>query len=256
MDKKIVLELAMNAGVMLLSNGASTHRIENYIKTILDSRKFEKSEVFVTTTGIIVTIESDSTGLMTMVKNVSNKNMHLEKIALIETIINNFLLNKVTPENALTELEKIKNINSYSFLTTTLAFGGAGAFRTLMFDGTYLDSIASFLVGICLAVFVQTLKSQKMTNFLVTIIGGFTVGFTSILLLRYGMGSSLEKIIIGSLIAIAPGVPFAHAANDIINGDHVSGGIRAMEALVSGIALACGTAFSIQFWSFISGGVQ
>lgn len=255
MDKKTVLEVAITTGERLLANGCSTHRVEGVVRKVLNARALTKSEVFITTSGIVVTIESETTGVMTMVKKVPKKSMHLEKISHIEEIVNDFVTKKISAEIALDRLEETKKIVTYPLFVTVLAFCGAGFFRTLMFGGNFSDALASFLVGICLGIIIQTLNSRNIIGFLVTVCGGFTVGFTSILLLRYGIGVQLDKIIVGSLIAIAPGVPFAHAVNDILNGEQISGNIRAMEALTNGIALASGSAIAVQFWTYLSGGI-
>lgn len=251
MDSKTVLELAISTGEKLLANGCSTHRIEGLVKQVLNTRQMTKIETFVTTSCIVITIESQATGVMTMVKQVPEKSMHLEKISVIEDIVHSFELGKITVDEALNELEKTTAIRSYSFGITILAFCGAGFFRTLMFGGTFMDSIASLLVGLCLGIIIQTLNSRKVIGFLVTVCGGFVVGFASILVMRYGIGVNLDLIIVGSLIAIAPGVPFVHAVNDILNGEHMSGTTRAMEAIISCVALTAGAAFAIQFWSYI-----
>ena len=254
MDSKAVLELAINTGQLMLVNGCGTSRIEGVIKSILSTKNFIKNEVFVTTSGIVVTIESQSTGVLTMVKQVQKKSMHMERITMIEEIIDSFRNGRITADEALSRLDTINTNTGYRFLITTLAFGGAATFRTLMFNGNYWDAFTSFFVGICLGIFVQTLNSKGVITFLVNIFGGFIVGFSTVLFMRYGFGTSLDKIIIGSLIAIAPGVPFLHAVNDILKGEHISGGIRALEALITGVAIATGIAFSVKLWLFLTKG--
>lgn len=255
MDKKTVMELAMKTGEMLLASGGSTHKIEGIIRSILNTRELTKTEIFVTTSGIVVTIESKTTGVMTMVKNVPVKSMHMERIALIEEIIFEFINDRISADEALKQLKNISSKNTYSFFTSVIAFGGAASFRTLMFGGTLIDGLASIFVGIFLGIFIKTLNSKSIIGFLVSICGGFVVGYSSVLFMRFGIGSQLDKIIIGSIIPIAPGVPLTHAVNDILNGDYISGNIRAMEALLTGVAIAIGIATSLQFWSLIIGGV-
>ena len=77
MDIKSVLEFAVTMGERMLANGCGTHRIEGLIKKILEPCELKNYEVFVTTTGIVVTIESEN-GVTTMVKQVPKKKMHTE----------------------------------------------------------------------------------------------------------------------------------------------------------------------------------
>lgn len=254
MNSKIILELAIDTGEHMLRNGCGTHRIEGIVKKILETHDFTKKEIFITTSGIVVTIENAASGVLTMVKHVPKKSMHMERIAMIEDIVQAFVKKEVTAEEALKQLHDTATKRPYSFLITTLAFGGAGAFRTLMFGGSFLDGVTSFLTCLCLGVFVQTLNARGVISFLVSLFGGFIVGFAAVLIMRYGIGSQLDKIIIGSLMPIAPGVPFTHAVNDILNGEHISGNIRAMEAVLTAIAIATGIAFALKFWTVLAGG--
>ncbi|MDD3569808.1 MAG: threonine/serine exporter family protein [Lachnospiraceae bacterium] len=254
MYSKTVLELAVTVGEKLLVNGCGTHRIEAEIKRTLSACNFTKSEVFITTSGVIVTIDSKETGLLTMVKHVHKKNMHTERIAYIEEIVTSFVNNSIDADTAIKEIINMATKNTYSFLVIALAFAGAGCFRTFMFGGTIYDALTSIAVGFCVGVFIQILTSIKMLSFLVTMCAGFIVGFVSVLLMRYGIGSNLDKIIVGSLISFAPGVPFVHAVNDILNGEHISGNIRAIEAILSGFAIASGIAFALYLWNCLGGG--
>ena len=144
MDNKSVLEFAVTMGERMLANGCGTHRIEGLIKKILEPCELKNYEVFVTTTGIVVTIESEN-GVTTMVKQVPKKKMHTEHISLIEDIVNSFANGELSAEEALVELENIESRSTYPYWITVLAYGMAGCFRTLMFGGQIIDGLASIL---------------------------------------------------------------------------------------------------------------
>lgn len=254
MDNKSVLEFAVTTGERMLANGCGTHRIEGLIKKILNPCDFKNFEIFVSTTGIVVTVESEN-GVTTMVKQVPKKKMHTEHVSLIEDIVNEFINGKLTAEEALKELKNIESKATYPYWVTILAFGMAGAFRTLMFGGQIIDGIASVIAGICMGIFVQALNSNNTFTFLVNCCGGFVAGFMAVLLMNFGIGSTLDKIIIGTLMPIAPGVPFVHSVNDILHGDYTSGTTRAYEALLTAAAISTGVAFAMMIWKVLGGAV-
>ena len=105
----------------------------------------------------------------------------------------------------------------------------------------------------CMGIFVQALNSNNTFAFLVNCCGGFVVGFMSVLLMRFGIGCTLDKIIIGTLMPIAPGVPFVHSVNDILHGDYSSGTTRAYEALLTAAAIGTGVAFAMIIWKMLGG---
>ncbi len=63
LDNKAVLEFAVTTGERMLANGCGTHRIEGLINKILKNCEFKNHEIFVTTTGIVVTVRPKQTGL-------------------------------------------------------------------------------------------------------------------------------------------------------------------------------------------------
>lgn len=254
MDNKSVLEFAVTMGERMLANGCGTHRIEGLIKKILEPCELKNYEVFVTTTGIVVTIESEN-GVTTMVKQVPKKKMHTEHISLIEDIVNSFANGEFSAEEALVELENIESRSTYPYWITVLAYGMAGCFRTLMFGGQIIDGLASILCGVCMGIFIQALNSKNTFTFLVNCCGGFVTGFMAVLLMNFGFGSTLDKIIIGTLMPIAPGVPFVHSVNDILHGDYTSGITRAYEAILTAAAISTGVAFAMMIWSALGGAV-
>ena len=202
-----------------------------------------------------MTVESEETGVTTMVKQVPKKKMHTEHVSLIEDIVNSFINGELTADEAIEELKNVDSKATYPYWVTILAFGMAGAFRTLMFGGQIIDGIASVIAGICMGIFVQALNSNNTFTFLVNCCGGFVAGFMAVLLMNFGIGSTLDKIIIGTLMPIAPGVPFVHSVNDILHGDYTSGTTRAYEALLTAAAISTGVAFAMIIWKALGGAV-
>ena len=52
--------------------------------------------------------------------------------------------------------------------------------------------------------------------------------------------AKLDKIIIGGLIILVPGVPFTSSIRDFFNGDYLSGTIRLIDALLVSLCMAIG----------------
>ena len=50
----------------------------------------------------------------------------------------------------------------------------------------------------------------------------------------------MDKIIIGGLIILVPGMPFTTSIRDFFNGDYLSGTIRLIDALLVAVCMAIG----------------
>ncbi len=255
LDNKTILEFAVTTGEQMLANGCGTHRIEGLINKILEPCKFKNHEIFVTTIGIVVTVVSESDGVITVVKQVPKKKMHTEHISLIEDIVNSFVSGEISVDEALSELKHVNEKSTYPYWIAVLAFGISGAFRTMMFGGNPMDGVVSVIAGVLMGMTIRALNARNTFTFLVNMCGGFVAGFVAILLMRLGLGSTLDLIIIGTLMPIAPGVPFVHSVNDILHGDYVSGTTRAYEAILTAAAIGTGVSFAMIIWRFFGGTV-
>lgn len=51
---------------------------------------------------------------------------------------------------------------------------------------------------------------------------------------------NMDKIIIGGLIILVPGIPFTTSIRDFFNGDYLSGTIRMIDALIVAVCMAIG----------------
>ena len=147
----------------MLANGCGTHRIEGLIKKILEPCELKNYEVLVTTTGIVVTIESEKRSNNYGKAGAQKENAY-EHISLIEDIVNSFANGELSAEEALVELENIESRSTYPYWITVLAYGMAGCFRTLMFGGQIIDGLASILCGVCMGIFIQALNSKKIRS--------------------------------------------------------------------------------------------
>ena len=56
-----------------------------------------------------------------------------------------------------------------------------------------------------------------------------------------GVGNSLQdKIIIGAIMPLVPGIAFTTAIRDIYNADYLSGTIHLLDALITAVCIAVG----------------
>ena len=68
-----------------------------------------------------------------------------------------------------------------------------------------------------------------------------------------GLGDSLDKIIIGSIIRLVPGVALTTSIRDSLNGDYLSGTIRAIDAFLVGGCIAIGVGAVVMTYISLTG---
>ncbi|EOD00646.1 Protein of unknown function DUF1212 [Caldisalinibacter kiritimatiensis] len=148
---------------------------------------------------------------------------------------------------ALNLLEEIDNAGDYKSILK-LFFGGiAGAFFCLMFGGSMLDFIATFFISSIVVLISAHLGKRNVTFFLSNVIGSIAATILAIIFSMTSLSFSIDKIIIGSIMPLVPGVAITNAIRDSISGDFLSGLSRSLEAIIIALAIAFGVGVTLKF---------
>ena len=96
--------------------------------------------------------------------------------------------------------------------------------------------------------------SRLGTNlFFKTIAGGFVSALAAVVLVALGLGTHTNLIIIGAIMALAPGVVITNFMRDIMAGDMLSGLSKFAEALLTGAGIALGTGLALSLARMLGG---
>ena len=252
MDSQNILRIAVMAGEIMLSNGAETYRVEDTITRIMRSHNCENAEAFVIPTGIVAGLTNEN-GTLSMVKRVKSRTYHLEKVTLVNELSRNISAGNFYSLAEIEEkLKEIKETNPYPLMVRIFASGFACFSFTYIFGGNLLDSAAAFIIGLA-AYFIMDIL-RNVSGFLANIIGGAVIAFLALILLNLGLGNALDKIIIGSIMILVPGVAITNGVRDILAGDYLSGSSRIIDAIFVAVAIAAGVGGVLRIWLFIWGG--
>lgn len=255
---KDIISVAMLAGKIMLENGAETYRVEDTIKRICHSNNIEEAEVFVIPTGIFLSINFNDE-LYSYIKRISSINIDLHIISLVNDFSRSYVNQEITTKEAMDVLEEIANAPDFKLFTRCFFGGLSGGFFTIMFGGNVLELLLAFITSALVIFSVTEFNKYSQSFFLRNIIGGLVNTSVAITLTYFIrklnlMPIDFNKIIIGSIMPLVPGVAFTNAIRDSINADFVSGVSKLLEATIIAIAIAIGVGFILQInLSFLGG---
>jgi uncharacterized membrane protein YjjP (DUF1212 family) len=256
MDTNKIAHVAVDAGRIILENGGETYRVEDTILRILAAYNLEAADSFVTPTGIMVSVTDRYAHTVTIVKRIRKRTVDLEKISRVNDLSRNIKTKGMTSDNLSEELIKIDNLQRYDTKTTIIFSALAAAFFTLLFGGNLNDFFSSFLIGGIIKYVGISLSSLSINDFFINIFGGILAAFLAIISGLLSLSDNLDKVIIGSIMLLVPGLSITNAIRDTIAGDLVSGITRAIEAVLVAVAIAVGTGITLKIWLSLSGGFQ
>lgn len=239
-QSSVVLKLAMDAAEIMLSNGAETNRVEETMEYILKTFTSYTVESFVTTTGIISTIEYSNDDILTMVRRIKKRSVNLEKVSLVNDLSRRLERKIITLDEAIVELEYIRNKSPYKTPVRILIAGVCCASFSLMFGGYFLDTIGAFITGSLLFTCLNYFNKTKLSSFMINILGGCIVAISVLTLLHFNIGIYMDTMIISSIMILVPGVALTNAVRDVLAGDYLSGISRILDAVLVAVCIAIG----------------
>lgn len=253
-NDEAVLELALLAGHILLENGAEIFRVEETISRICKYYGVESGNAFVLSNGIFMTGGNMREEFFAKVQHIPVSGTHLDKVAAVNQLSREIEHGKYTIVEAAEELERIRLMPGKSPLVLILASGiGSGAFCYL-FGGNPGDSMAAFLTGVILYLYILYISGPHLSKIVGNIGGGILSTLLCGLFFRLSIGQHLNFMIIGSIMPLVPGVAFTNAIRDMADEDYISGSVRMMDALLCFICIAIGVGIGISLLSHIYGG--
>ena len=237
-----VLEVASEAGHILLENGAEISRVEDTMERISSHYGVHTGHFFVLSNGIFTTSSSNK---YANVEFIPIRGIQLSKVVEVNRLSYRIAADKVSLTQARAELDAIRDEPMKPAWEQIVgsAFGAAGF--CAVFGGGFMDCAAAFVVGTLLYLFLLFISSRYLSK----IVGGICNSLVATLLClasyRLGFGSSLSNIIIGAIMPLIPGVPFVNGVRDLADSDSIAGTTRLTDAMLGFfcIALGVGTSF-------------
>ncbi|SDB55148.1 Uncharacterized membrane protein YjjP, DUF1212 family [Pseudobutyrivibrio sp. YE44] len=254
-DTKKVLSFAVELGDILLRNGAEVYRVEDSVLAILNSYEITDCDVYVLSNGIFASANETTVNASSMIRHVPMYPMHLARIAALNNLCRQVCAKTISIEEAWTELERCKKLPGYNLPIMIIATGvGCGGFAYL-FGGSPLDGVIATIIGCLLRIFLHYESRMRNSKTVTNVLASMVITILAILFSITGLPIHYDKIVIGGIMPLVPGIPLTNSIRDFINSDYLSGSIRLIDALLTAFCIAIGVGTIITIAHLIGGGV-
>ena len=212
MDFDRVLQGILDIGEEMVVCGAEVNRVEDSIYRMCESYGADRINVFIITSNIQVTMEAPDGRILTHIRRKFDEVMNRPKQHI-----------------------------SLKFIGAILVSGGF----TVFFGGSWLDCIAASIDGVVIVLMELFLASREKNQIVYNFVVSVVAGITALLLVQIGLGDHSDKIMIGGIMLLIPGIAMTNAIRDMLIGDIASGLLRLVNSILVAAAIACGFAFTI-----------
>ena len=280
-EQEQALQLATEAGHILLENGAEISRVEETMTRIASAYGIEDESFFVLSNGIIATGQHYARAEFIPIKGTQ-----LAKVVEVNQLSrdvttgergNALTCDCVNPTNEFTSsrnntfkpmpvetlrqrIQAIRTMPGKVWWEMTLGIAFGVSSFSILFGGSLVDAWATLVAGVLLGLFM-TFVSPRLSRLMGNVAGGLVGGILCILLYRLAVGIEglpqlhLANMIIGTIIALVPGVPFTNGMRDLANEDYIAGTTRLTDAFLAFLCIALGVALAFIIDGVTTGGI-
>ncbi len=234
----------------MLVSGAEVHRVEDSIERMCTAVGFLRTDVFIITSCMYATVYSDE-GNYTQIRRIKNMRADLDKLHYLNALSREICEKHLSYEESLKKFKEIKAAKHNSFWFEGLAYILIAGGFTMFFGGGIIEAGISALLGFLLCNLVYLLDRARLNKVFAKFLGAFFVTLGAYGAMRLGFIAGMDKVIIGNIMLLVPGVVFTNGFRDLLLGDSISGWLRLSEALTQTLAMAAGYVV----FMFLLGGV-
>ena len=235
-----LLSYAMDIGEQMLVSGAEVRRVEEGIKRMCCSFGAKRTDVFIITSSMVVTVFLEDGNFVTQTRRVVSTGTDQEKLHRLNHLLRQICEGKVKTEDIGAEIEKALCRKNYPFWLECIAYSViAGAF-TLFFEGNFTEMIISLFAGLVVRFAIllceKTVPSKMFSKF----ISCAVATLIAYIAVKLNIIRAADKVIIGNIMSLIPGIGLTNALRDLFSGDSIAGLLRAVEVLLTALAIAAG----------------
>ena len=250
-DSSKVMDLAYEAGAILLENGAEISRVEETMRRIAGHFGVDDESFFVLSNGIMVTAKGYARTKFIPIKGTS-----LDKVVAVNQLSREVAEGKCDLAQLEARLKEIRAMRPKPVWEQILASALGSAAFCIIFGGGFEDCLVALVVGMLLWVYMLFVGYRHLSRIAGTLTGALLATVLCGVMYRLGLGTHPSNMIIGAIIPLIPGVPFTHGIGDLANEDYIAGITRLLDALLTFLCIALGVAFAFILDAWISGRMQ
>ena len=244
------LQLATDAGHILLENGAEINRVEDTMQHIASAYGIEGESFYVLSNGIISTGEH-----FARAEFIPIRGTQLSRVVEVNQLSREIDAAAPIPLDELEcRLRSIRQSPSKPWWELVVGIALGVSSFSILFGGSFVDAGATFAAGLLLGLFI-TFVGSRMSRIFSNLLGGLVGGLLCILAVRIGLGQHLPNMIIGTIIALVPGVPFTNGMRDLANEHYLAGTTRLLDAFLAFLCIALGVVVSLLADGMLAGGM-
>lgn len=251
MNPELIVKSALDIGEAMLKSGAETVRVEDTITRIC--RSYYSGHVDVTSylSAIFVSLEitewtetSPFPRIVSQHRRVTSVNNDLQKLEELNALSRYVCVHRPEPEEIDSRLRQILSVVPNPRVTMA-GYALIAVGFTVFFGGSLLDAFCCGFIALVIYCLEKHIRLRSNNELIHTFVLSFFYGLPACLMQLSPLPVHLDKIMIGNVMLLIPGLALTNSLRDLFTGDILSGSLKLLNSLLLAIAIAFGFALSM-----------
>lgn len=251
-NPEYLLSLILDIAEEMLTCGAEVNRVEDTLLRLCTCYGYKKVNVFTITEFIFVSFLVPDGQIITQTRRIYTYSNHLSHLEDLNALSRYICANHPGVKELHGKLESLNQgkTSMHPLWQAGPIILGSSAF-TVFFGGNGFDALASAIIAFFVYILGRRSTIQNMNRIAYTVICSAMAGGLALLLQQLHIGQHVDKVMIGNIMLLIPGMALTNSIRDLLCGDIVAGLLRLVESLLVALAIAAGYSLPL----FLLGGL-
>lgn len=245
MNYKKILQGILDIGEAMLKSGAENFRLEDSLYRMCKSYGFVRYDVFVIPSNIQITVETPDGEIFTQIRHIETTDINFDRLDYLNNlsryVCENHPDEKELREKYLETMNRKKQHPAVQYLAGIM--GGTGF--AVFFGCNFMDAIVAVIVSLMIVVVGNWLSKRESNLMVYNMILAFLSEVIIITMVRMGIGSHPERIMIGIVMLLISALGTTNGIRELLQRDFISGSINIMNSFLGASGIAFGIALAM-----------
>ena len=241
MDPEQLISCALDIGEQMLLAGAEVGRVEDSMRLICTAYGCRRVDAFTITSSIVLSLTTADGKHITQTRRISGERTDLTKVHRLNDLSRRICQEKPGYDSVSQEIAAICSTGRYSLWLEALASAMIASAFTMFFGGSLADGLTASILGLVCRLLTYIMDKAGLNQVFVNVVATFVLCSLGAGLTALSLGQDAEKMIIGTIMLLIPGVGLTNSIRDLISGDIMSGLLRFFNSLLVAGAIAAGS---------------
>lgn len=244
-SKKVYLDLFLSIGKSMLESGAEIHRVEDSITRLFQAYGMEDIEIFAIRSLIVVSAKDNTGWLYTSTKRIYDVGIHMGRLEDLNQLSRWICAEKPDAGKISKQLQLCRQTESISGRDSLFAYMLAAFSFACFFGGRLRDGFGGVVLGTILFFMDRFLAPRCPQRLVYIVLASLVLGICGNMFGYLDMGFQPDKIMIGTIMLLIPGMAFMNSMRDMLSNNEINGLFSCLDTLLTAGAIAIGFALPL-----------